>query len=179
MLEIGEIAGNRRGEGSTIKGIVQGLKHNKLVVISTSSAYINLPTANQYKRIDLPVFSQWRVIACGMLWITASTANEDPIINFGTITDNDAYGKMTSAITGGEKFAVGDFQKLDPYNILMPEVIAETSATLVTTWTEGVQFNKWQNACQDIAVFEAAVAGMTTGIIRPFVVIEIDTGGKW
>jgi hypothetical protein len=179
MLEIGEKTLVFSGDGSTIKGIVEGLKYNKLFRVDGNDRQLHLPTANSKLYFQTIPFKRWRVIALGLLWVAASTANEDPIVDFGDNTDVDAYGKMTSAITGGEKFCANDFQKYDPLNILTDEVITETSATLAITWTKGVDFGLWKGKMKDLRVAEAAVAGMTTGDVRPFMIIEVDTGGRW
>ena len=179
MIEIGRKAPEFRGEGSTVKGIVDGLKYNKIFVCSTAGVVLDLGTANAYKLLSPPMFDRWKVIGMGMHWWEASTANEDPAVEFGRYGDGDAYGKMTSAITGGERFRVEDHQKYDPLNILAQEVIAETSATLAVTWTEGVEFNVWQDKIRFLRVVEAAVAGMTSGGVAPYIAIEVDTGGKW
>jgi hypothetical protein len=178
MLDIGQKAPEFRGEGSTIKGVVEGLQHNKIFVSHTGADYVALATANQVKYLSIMPFKRWKVVALGMYWIQASTANEDPIIDFGEADDPDAYGKMTSAITGGEKFNIGDFLAYDPFGILGKTVIAETSATLVVTWTEGTDFNKWNDTPQNFKAQEAAVAGMSSGAVKPIAVIEVDTGGK-
>lgn len=177
MLEIGQRAGEFRGDGSTIKGVVEGLKHNKVYFVDNE--YISISTANQYIRLAISPFSRWRVIGAGLYWLDASTANEDPVIEFGHKDANDAYATMTSAITGGEKFCSKDHQKLDPFGILAKEVITETSATLVVTWTTGAKFGVWETDAKSLKATEAAVAGMTSGKVKPYMIVEVDTGGKW
>ena len=180
MLDIGQKAPEFRGDGSTIKGVVEGLKHNKLCVISgVYDSYLDITAANTYERLDIVPYKTWRVIGFGMYWLAGSTANEDPIIEFGYNSDNNAFGTMTSEITGGERLASGDHQKYDPTGILAPEIIAEASATLVITWTEGVAFNVWQTSLRDLRAVEAAVAGMSSGYVLHYMLIEVDTGGKW
>ena len=180
MLDIGQKMPEFRGDGSTIKGVVEGLKHNKLRILrGVTDGILCISNANEIERMEVPSYKKWRVIGLGMFWIAASTANEDPVVEFGYSGAHNAFGKMTSVITGGEKFNVNDHQKYDPSNTLPEEVIVETSATLTTTWTEGAAFNVWQTSIKDLRVVEAAVAGMTSGHLMPYIVIEIDTGGKW
>ena len=179
MLEIGQKAPEFRGDGSTIKGVVEGLKHNKIYVADILSAYLNLTTANSSARFEVQPFKRWRVIGFGMLWRALSTANEDPIVEFGTIADNDSIGKISYAITGGEKMCINDHIKYDPYDLLTPEVITEASATLVITKTVGTSFGVWQKDLKRYAATEAAVAGMSSGFVYPYMIIEVDTGGKW
>ena len=179
MLEIGHKAPEFRGEGSTIKGVVEGLKHNKMYIVHGLTESLDLGVANKVEYVEPVPFSQWKIIGLGMMWSENSTANEDPIVEFGRLGDNDRFGKMTSAITGGEKFSLGDHQKYDPFGLLAPEIIAETSATLSVTWTEGDKFNVWRKSSKNLCVTEAAVAGMTSGKVRPYFLVEIDTGGKW
>lgn len=178
MLEIGHKAPEFRGEGSTIKGVVEGLKHNK-IFLTTSGDILDLGAANSIIYLGVIPFARWKVIGIGMYWREASTANEDPVVDFGEYGNPDAYGKMTSAITGGEKFCVTDHQKYESSRLLAPEVITETSATLVTTWAEGIKFNIWRTKANRLFVQEAAVAGMTSGMVMPYFIIEVDTGGKW
>ena len=179
MLDIGQRPGEFRGDGSTIKGVVDGLKYNKLIIYSIDTTNLDLGVANSNKRLGIVPFKRWRVVALGMMWIEGSTANEDPIVEFGNFGDDNAYGTMTSAITGGEKFCLNDHQKYDPLDLLAPEVIAETSATLAITWTEGVKFNVWQTVSESLKTIEAAVAGMTSGQVKPYMIIEVDKGGRW
>ena len=182
MLEIGRHIDSVHSDdvSETILGVINSVKRNKIfLVCGIDNGYITLSVANNFERIESIIFDKWRVIALGMHWIEASTADEDPIVDFGYNSDDDAYGKMTSAITGGEKFCIDDFQKYDPLNLLTSEVIAETSATLVTTWTAGVKFGIWQKNVRSLWAREAAVAAMTTGLVKTFMVIEVDTGGKW
>ena len=180
MLEIGQKAPEFRGDGSTIKGVVEGLKYNKIFLGGGfTDGYVSLSVANNYERIIIPIYKKWRVIAVGGFWIQASTANEDPVLDFGYNSNDDAFAKMTSVITGGEKFCVGDFQKYDPLHLLTAEIITETSATMDITWTEGTEFNVWQNTVLDIWCREAAAGAMSSGYVMPYMIIEVDTGGKW
>ena len=165
--------------GERILGVINAVERNKIFVVHGGINPLDIDNINEIKKIECVPLGCWRVIALGGYWMEASTANEDPIVEFGRVGDPDAYGKMTSAITGGEKFNIADFQKLDPLDILSAEVIAETSATLATTWTTGAEFNVWNCKCEDLEVAEAAVAGMSSGKIKPFMVIEVKTRGKW
>jgi hypothetical protein len=181
MLEIGDREEVLRlnADGKQIAGIARSVMHNKLILLHGGDAPLDIDNANEIKQIETVPFARWRVIALGIYWVEASTADEDPIIHFGRVGDVDAYGIIGSAITGGEKFNIADFQKYDPKGILADEVIAETSATLVITWTPGAEFNVWNVKAYDLQVAEAAAAGMTSGKVRPFVVIEIDSGGLY
>jgi hypothetical protein len=165
--------------GERILGVMGSVKRNKIFRTGLGDGYLNLPTVNQTKYFDSFCYARWRVVGFALSWAGASTANEDPIVELGYLGDNDGFGKMTSAITGGEKFCVNDMIKHDPLNLLAEEVITEASATMVITWTEGVQFNVWQTSMKTLMCGEAAVAGMTSGIVRPCMVIEVDTGGRW
>ena len=64
-------------------------------------------------------------------------------------------------------------------DLLAPEVITEASPTMDITWTEGTIFGIWQTDVKYLMCIEAAVAGLTTGKIEPYMLIEIDSGGKW
>ena len=166
----------------TVEGIANKVAkgRNKVRIIrGVTDGYLNISNANEYERIEISVYKAWRVIGMGMIWTAASTANEDPVVEFGDESDRDAFGKMTSAITGGEKFCVNDHQKYDPLDLLAPEVITEASATLAITWMEGVDFGVWQTTAKNLMTGETAVAAMTTGVMMPYLLIEIDTGGKW
>lgn len=180
MLEIGEIAGNRRGEGSTIKGIVEGLKHNKIRVLDIGNDELNLTIANSFKRLGVIPYRHYRVLGYGLLWSVASTAGEDPIIDFGNEHGATKIGKITTAITGGEKFLAYDRIKYDPLNLAADEKISEASATLVITRDAGEDFGVWKhNTPLNIYAQEAAVAPLSGGKVKPYVIIEVDTGGKW
>ena len=165
----------------TVEGIANKVVkgRNRIIILNDGDSYIDLSTANQYKRLEISFFRRWRVIGMGMLWSGASTANEDPVVEFGVNSDSTYFGTMTSAITGGEKFVGSDHLKYDPYGILADEVISEASATLVTTWTEGAGFNVWQNSTKDVRATEGAVAAMSSGLIKPYIIIEVNTGGRW
>ena len=180
MIDVGQKAPEFRGDGSTIKGVVEELKYNKVrALYGCTNGVLDLTAANSIESINISPYPRWRVVALGMYWAMQSTANEDPIIDFGYYGNDDAFGKMTSAITGGEKFCVGDHQKYDPLGLLASEIITEASGTLAITWTEGVKFGVWQTSPLEVWCREAAVAGMTTGQIKPYMIIEIKTGGKW
>ena len=182
MIEAGKGLGSLKFDevGERMLAVIGAAERNKMRVIrGTTDGLLNVSIANETERMEIEPYKAWRVIGLGVFWIIASTANEDPIIDFGYSGDDDAFGKMTSAITGGEKFNIGDHQKYDPLNLLTPEVIAEASATLAITWTPGVKFGVWQKSLFDTWCREAAVAGITTGYVRPYMVVEIDTGGKW
>ena len=166
----------------TVEGIANKVAkgRNKIYLIhGVTDGIIDISNANEHERLDILPYKTWRVIGLGMFWTGASAANEDPVIEYGYPSDQDAFGKMTSAITGGEKFRADDHQKYDPLDLLAPEVITETSATMVVTWTEGVEFGVWQTAPLDVRCWEAAVAGMTAGYIIPYMLVEVDSGGKW
>jgi hypothetical protein len=181
MIEIGADESSKKLDeiGERILGVMNSVKRNKVIIIEGGHAALTVSNANEIRRVEMLPFSRWRVIGLGMYWRAASTANDDPIVEFGRVGDPDAYGKMTSAITGGEKFVAGDHQKYDPLELLCPNVIAETSATLVVTWTQGVEFGVWNTVVRDLQVAEAAVLGMTSGQVRTYMLIEVDTGGKW
>ena len=182
MLDIGRHIDSVHSDdvGETILGVINSVKRNKIRrYTGINDGYLILSVANSIEGMGAMTDRKWRIIALGMIWSVASTANEDPIIEFGISGNYDAFGKMSSTITGGEKFNAGDHQKYDPLDLLAPEAIAETSATLVVTWTAGVEFGVWQKTGKELFAVEAAVAGMTTGYITPYVLAEIDTGGKW
>lgn len=179
MLEIGVHTDKIHLKEGTIASAILSYQHNRLMVLHGGDSPLDLATINQIKKIETIPIKRWRVIGLGMYWTEASTANEDPIVIFGRVGDTDAYGKMTSAITGGEKFNIGDVLVYDPLGILTPNVIVETSATLVITWTKGAEFGEWNSVARDLEVAEAAVAGMTTGYVRPFIVVEIDAEGMY
>jgi hypothetical protein len=165
--------------GERILGVMGSVNRNKIREVGMGDGYMYLPTTNEVKYFDMICYTRWRVIGFTLSWGEASTANEDPIIDLGHTGDADAFGKMTSAITGGEKFCVNDMIKYDPLNILGKEVLTEASATMDITWTEGVKFNVWQTSPKNLICAEAAVAVMSSGLVRPCMVIEVDTGGKW
>ena len=183
MIDIGTEQTNRRldEEGEKVLGVIHslGLNRNKIYIVHGGDSPLDIDAVNSIKVVEVIPFPRWRVVAVGAFWIEASTANEDPIIEFGRVGDPDAYGKMTAAITGGEKFSVNDSIKYDPLELLALEVIAETSGTFVVTWTEGVEFGIWNTTFKNLIVSEAAVGGMSSGKVRPYMVIEVDTGGKW
>ena len=181
MLDIGRHIDSVRSddEEETILGVINDVDRNKLYLNTVGHWGLIISNPNEYKRLKIIPFKMWRVIALGMFWSNASTANEDPVVDFGTSISHLHFGRMTAAITGGEKFTGGDHQKYDPLNLLAPEKIAETSPTLVTTWTPGPKFNVWQNAPLDVIVVEAAAVDMTSGILRPYMLIEVKTGGMW
>ena len=182
MIEAGKGLGSLEFDevGERMLAVIGAAERNKMYVIKgATDGQLNISNANEYERMDVLPYNAWRIIGMGMLWTQASTANEDPIVEFGRSGNSDAYGKMTSAITGGEKFNEGDHQKYDPLGLLAPEVIAETSATLAITWTEGAEFGVWETTPKRFLVWEAAVAAMTTGTIMPYMLVEIKTGGRW
>jgi hypothetical protein len=182
MLDIGRHIDSIHSDDTeeTILGVIKSVNRNKLRILpGDGDGLVNISVANDHERLEVTPYKAWRVVALGMMWISATTVNEDPIIDFGYSGDDDAFAKMTSAITGGEKFCIFDHQKYDPLNLLTPEKITETSATLATTWTEGAEFGVWKNTVVDLWCREAAVGAMSTGLIKPYMLIEIDTGGKW
>ena len=181
MLDIGTEEGSLKLDevGERALGVINAVERNKVFFTHTGESVLDLGTANQYRRLEPVGFKYWKVIALGMLWLEASTADEDPVVIFGRVGDTNAYGTMTSAITGGEKFNTTDVQKYDPLDILANEIIAETSATLAVTWTEGAEFNVWNARPVEFLITEAAIAGMSSGMVRPFMVIEVKTRGKW
>ena len=182
MLEIGNTLAKLQlsPKDAGIAGIAASLGHNKLILRGgEDNGYINIGNANESESLGWISYSRWKVVALGMFWTSASTADDNVTLEFGTNIDNDRYGKMASAITGGEKFCLYDFQKYDPYNILCEETITEASGTMVITWTPGVKFGVWETTPLRLYVIEAAAAGMTSGYISPQMIIEIDTGGKW
>ena len=179
MIEIGKQPGECTADDEQIRSIARGIERNKIIKFDSGHESLIISNANEIKRLGIAVFARWRVIGMGLYWVAASTANDDPIIEFGHNTNLNGFGTMAAAITGGEKFCAYDHQKYDPLNLSSQEIITETSATLVVTWTEGVDFNVWQTTIKTLHVIEAAVAGMTSGTIRPYMIIEVDTGGKW
>ena len=173
MLDIGRHIDSVHSDdtGETILGVINSVKRNKILMLHASdTGYVDLTTANQYRRLEFPPFLRWRVIGIGMFFIAVTTANEDPVVDFGDSADPDSMGKMTSVITGGEKFCKNDHIKYDPLGISAPEVLAEASATLGITWTVGVEFNVWQDTFMDIWVQEAAAAGISSGRVRPYMI---------
>ena len=183
MRDIGIGETNRKldEEGERVLGVIHslGLNRNKVYIIHGGDNPLDIDAVNSIKVVEVIPFARWRVVAVGAFWIEASTANEDPIIEFGYAGDPDAYGKMTAAITGGEKFNANDSIKYDPLELLAPELIAEISATFVVTWTQGAEFGVWNTVMKNLIISEAAVAGMTSGKVRPYIVIEVDARGKW
>lgn len=182
MLEIGtsEYGLVRDTFGARVLTSIRNIKRNKIFIIfGISDSTIDITIPNNHENLYIIPFNSWKVIGLGLFWWVASTPNEDPIVTFGYPGAQNAFGTMTAAITGGEKFNVNDHQKYDPLNILSVEVIAETSATLVTTWTPGAEFNVWETGVKRLMAYEAAVAGMTTGLVVPYLIIEVNTGGKW
>ena len=181
MLEIGEPEGNYNLDSADVKTLelIKGFNRNRVVIVHGGDTPLDIDNANEIKKLEIMPFKRWKVLAMALYWIEASTANEDPVIWFGRVGDGDAYGKMTAIITGGEKFNIADHTKYDPLELVAPEVMLEASATFNVTWTEGVEFGVWQTSPANFSVAEAAVAGMTSGKVRPYMIIEVDSGGKW
>lgn len=181
MIEIGKGLGSLKFDevGERMLTVIGAAERNKIFILHDSASYLDLSAANTFGRLEIPIFKQWRVIGLGMLWALASTAGEDPAVDFGYNSDDNAFGNMTSAITGGEKFVKDDHIKYDPYDLLADEVVTEASATLDVTWTAGVAFAVWQTSIKDIRAYEAAVGGITTGTVKPYMVIEVNSGGRW
>ena len=166
--------------GETILGVINSVDRNKLRIVSgITDGYLNISNANEYERLEIVPYKMWRVIGFGMYWIAASTADEDPIIEFGNANDPDAYGKMSSVVTGGKLFHSEDCVTYDPLCLFAPTTLTETSGYLVITWTKGIKFGVWETTIKRLQVIEAAVAGMTSGVVKPYMIIEVDTGGKW
>ena len=179
MIEVGKQPRECNANDEQTRVIVRGMERNKIFFVDNTEGYLNLTSTNTNVRVSPMPFKKWRVIGMGIFWVVASSAGEDPVIEFGQSSDNDCFGKMSATITGGEKFCVDDHVKYDPLNVLGLEVITETSPTLVTTWTEGICFNVWQTTIRGFRIYEAAVASMTTGAVKPYIIIEVDTGGLW
>ena len=179
MIEAGKGLGSLKFDevGERMLAVIGAAERNK--VITVQSPMLSLNVANQSQKFDSLFFKEYRIIGLCIFWIDSSTANEDPVVEFGYETDNNACGTMTSTITGGEKFVKGDYIKYDPLDLLPSEVLAEASATFDITWTPGVDFYIWQTGVHDLRAFEAAAAALTTGYVRNSIVVEIKTGGRW
>ena len=168
-------------EGERILGVIHslGLNRNKVVIVHGGDSPLDIGNINEIKKIETLPFACWRVIAVGAYWVEATVADDKPILEFGRVGDPDAYGKVVATVTGGEKFNIADHTKYDPLELAAPEVQAEASATFTLTWTQGAEFGVWNSVIRDLEVAEAAVLAMTSGQVRPYMLIEVDTGGKW
>lgn len=166
--------------GETILSVINTVNRNNLILVGgVTDAFINITVANNLETFTSVPYKKWRVVALGLLWTSLGAVNEDPAIEFGQTTDKDCFGLMSSVVTGGERFRADDHLKYDPYNILTPEILTEASATMTITWTKGIKFGLWQDKNLNTCAAEAAVGAMTMGAVKPYMVIEVDSGGKW
>ena len=177
MLNIGEIAGNHRGDGSRIKGIVEGLEHNKLMLLEGGNIVDFGAAANTNIVLGWSYYAKWRIAGVGFRCHTENfTDAEDPELSFGSATDADLFGKMKVTYPALEKMTIGDVASYSVRDILRSILSeAETGITFTAGSPDG--WNVWQTAALEISVEN--VAQLTTGQGYPFVLIEIDTGGKW
>ena len=175
MLEIGQKAPEFRGDGSTIKGIVEELKHKKVVYCSVTNI-VNLGTANNKEAVPIP-YNRWRIIGLLIsISYSGTTVGEDPVIHFGTIADPDLYGIATFTLGAAERLIIGDYAIKNTNGILDSPALSAGSVA----WTDGdpTNFNVWQNG-PGCAIIKNLSGALSTGYAEGGVFIEIDMGGKW
>lgn len=165
-------------EHLVISEIIESEGHNHLVMLP-SETELDVDNANEICQIGLIPYERWRVVGMGVLCSEASIADNDPVIEVGRRGDPNAYGTMTCVVTGGEHWNLDDYSSHDPYGVLPADSITEASATFTTTWVAGAEFALWNTGMYNIEAAEAAAGALTGGKFRIFVLIEVDSTGKY
>ena len=179
MLNIGETIGDLEyaGEGERILGVAGDILHNKLVLFEGTNIVDFGAAGGTNIVLGWVYYAKWRIIELGFRCHTENfTDAQDPELSFGSAADADLFGKMKVTYPAAEKMVIGDVATQGA-NSLLSSILAEAETGITFTAGDPNGRVTWQAAPLEVSVEN--VAQLTTGQGYPFVLIEIDTGGKW
>ena len=179
MLNIGETLAKLQlsPKDAGIAGIAEALEHNKLVLLRGSNLVDFKAAANTNVVLGWVYYARWRVIGLGFRCHTENfTDAEDPELSFGSAADADLFGKMKVTYPALEKMVVGDVATHSVGDVLS-SILSEAETGITFTAGDPNGRVTWQSTPLEVSVEN--IAQLTSGEGYAFMLIEIDTEGKY
>ena len=164
-----------RGDGSTIAGIIERLRHNKLKIFYATN-HINSAVENSVTTVGVIAFKRWRVVGIGVICLISSNDGDDPVIHFGNNSDSDRYSILTITAEAGHNFHAYDYTSRDLYGISPPDQL-QTGISVAWTDPDPAFWNVWET--KTFRLMATAKGAGHSGYWLPYFLVEIDTEGKF
>ena len=177
MLKVGEHVDKIHLKEGEIASAILAYQHNRAVLLEGSNIVDFGAAANTNIVLGWAYYAKWRVAGLGFRCHTENfTDAEDPELAFGSAADPDLFGKLKVTYPANEKMVIGDVASETVGNLLS-SILAEAETGI--TFSMGAINGRvnWQTSPLEISVEN--IAQLTTGQGYPFVLIEIDAGGKY